>query len=108
MPSAAVLVTNDTGVPVSSVPVRVTATPARPDSALSMRPLLLLSAYTRPATWAGGSSPKLLSAEVCVKPSVMALMLLGVLPAPLAVPPLLPATVRPFKVPPGCAGSVTV
>jgi hypothetical protein len=55
-----------------------------------------------------GSSPKLFSTEATPAPSTMPLMALGVVDTAEAVPPVLPATVRPLTVPVGWVGSVTV
>jgi hypothetical protein len=96
-----------TGRPRSSVPVSWISTPVRPVSLASMLPLSLLSAYTRPASWAGGISPKLWPDEVCDRPKGMAVMALGVVPGAVAVPPVVPATVLPFSVPLGWVGSRT-
>ncbi|MDH4392261.1 MAG: hypothetical protein QE285_12675 [Aquabacterium sp.] len=46
-----------------------------------------------------------MSDDVCDKPSVMPVMALGAVPGAVAVPPVLPATVRPPRVPAGWMGS---
>ena len=55
------------------------------------------------------SSAKLFSADTVLAPvRSMALIALGLVAGAVPLPPVLPATVLPLKVPTGCAGWVTV
>ncbi len=107
---ASVVVLRVTGWPVLSVPVSVRVTPNRPISAGSAMPLLSASSQTRPVmALLLGISPKLLA--LALAPGVVSTMpemALGAVPAALAVPPAVPGTARPLRVPGGCVGSVTV
>ena len=109
-PSAPVVALRETALPRVSVPVSAMAWAAMPDSLPSTTPSLSASSQTRPLmTPASGISAKRLSLDVAPGvASAMPLIALGSTACEVAVPPALPATVRPLDVAGGCAGCVSV
>ena len=55
-----------------------------------------------------GISPKLLFTDCWFTPSTRPVIFDGAVPGAVTLPPVLPATVRPSRVPAGWSGSVTV
>ena len=109
-PSVPVVAVRETALPSVSVPLSWMTWPAMPDSSPSMTPSLSASSQTRPLTTpASGISAKRLSLDVVPGVvSTMPLIALGSTAGVVAVPPALPATVRPLEVAGGCAGCVSV